>query len=445
MIKKVLALAILLACTLSHPKAFAQGVNVCDAGEEGKLACLIPDLYGAGGISLSSNVPHLANFSSDFVQSFTPLNVALANQLTSLPLPSPASGFTYSFEEDLGVYNRTAASFGPVLAERAETIGKNKFFLGFGFQRFGFDSIDGVKLTGMPSVFRHAPIDDPSISPAEKATLLKDLTTTQNAIGLRVNQFTGFATFGLGNRLDVSVAVPILSTDLSVVSDATIQRIGTQGDPTIHFFPDASGDRSRKQFSASDSANGIGDVIFRMKGTVKNGEHSRLALGLDVRAPTGDEYNFLGSGAVGLKPFLVLSFNLERVGPHLNIAYQWNGKSVLAGDVETGEKSRIPAQVPYAAGVDIRVTNRITMALDLVGQYLIDSDRVAPKSFLASNGTRFPDVAFEKRSYNITNAAVGLKLNPVGRLLIVANLLFKLNDNGLRDHVTPLVAISYVP
>lgn len=445
-IRKMLPLGILLLAYLpGQTKAFAQGANVCEAGEKGKLACLIPNLYGAGGLSLSSDVPHLANFSSDFLQSFTPFNVALANQLTSLPLPSPASGFTYTLDPTLGVYERSARSFGPILAERAETIGKNKFHLGFGFQRFSFDSIDGAKLSGVPSVFQHAPIEDPSLSAAEKAILLKDFTTTQNAIGLTVDQFTGFATFGLGNRLDVSVAIPFLSIDLDVVSDATIQRIGTKGDPTIHFFPDAPGDRGRKQFAASRSARGIGDTIFRMKGTVANGERTRLALGLDVRAPTGDEYNFLGSGAVGVKPFLVLSLSFERVGLHLNIGYQWNGKSVLAGNVETGEKSQIPAQVPYAAGMDIRVTNRLTVALDVIGQYLLDSDSVVSKSFTASNGANFPDVAFEKRSYNVTNAAIGFKLNPFGKLLIVTNLLFKLNDNGLRDRVTPLVGISYTP
>jgi hypothetical protein len=36
-----------------------------------------------------------------------------------------------------------------------------------------------------------------------------------------------------------------------------------------------------------------------------------------------------------------------------------------------------------------------------------------------------------------------VKINPVGRLLISANVLFKLNDGGLQDKVTPVFGIDY--
>ena len=47
------------------------------------------------------------------------------------------------------------------------------------------------------------------------------------------------------------------------------------------------------------------------------------------------------------------------------------------------------------------------------------------------------------QSYNIVNGAAGLKINLFGRLLLDANVLFKLNDAGLRDKVTPLIGIEY--
>jgi hypothetical protein len=47
------------------------------------------------------------------------------------------------------------------------------------------------------------------------------------------------------------------------------------------------------------------------------------------------------------------------------------------------------------------------------------------------------------RSYNITNAALGIKVKPVGNLLITANVTLKLNDGGLRAKAVPLVAASY--
>ena len=38
---------------------------------------------------------------------------------------------------------------------------------------------------------------------------------------------------------------------------------------------------------------------------------------------------------------------------------------------------------------------------------------------------------------------MGLKANLFGRLLIDVNVLFKLDEHGLRDKVTPLIGIEY--
>ena len=76
---------------------------------------------------------------------------------------------------------------------------------------------------------------------------------------------------------------------------------------------------------------------------------------------------------------------------------------------------------------------------------MIDASRVAPATFvgLDAAGTRFPDIQFEESSYNQSSLALGLKANPAGRLLVVFNVLLKLDDHGLRDKVTPLLALDY--
>src|SRR3954453_2606367 len=91
-----------------------------------KLVFVIPNLYGPNGLTLN-NPDHEAHFDSAFQANFGPLVSSIGSPLTSLPLPSPASGFTYTFDKSLGVYTRSAQSFGPILGERAETIGKEKF------------------------------------------------------------------------------------------------------------------------------------------------------------------------------------------------------------------------------------------------------------------------------------------------------------------------------
>src|SRR5947209_5994101 len=104
------------------------------------LACVLPNLYGPFGLVLP-NPSHTAHFNSEFQSDFSALNAAIATQLTLLPLASPASGFIYKYNPATGVYERSVESFGPVLTERAETIGRHRFYFGATFQRFRFDKL----------------------------------------------------------------------------------------------------------------------------------------------------------------------------------------------------------------------------------------------------------------------------------------------------------------
>ena len=433
--KALIALTVLIASWAAEASAQAPTLDR-------KLALLIPNLYGPGGLIVDSEArlpdgsTHSAHFNSAFQAEFTQFNIALASQLASVSLPSPASGYTYTFDPTLGVFKRSTQSFGPILSDRAETIGKNKFTFGFNFQRFSFDTIEGVDLGGVPAVFTH---DEFQLGGGRA-----DVVTTVNAIDATVGQFNLFFTYGLASRLDVSVALPIVNADLRVVSSATVQRVGTQGSPATHFFDDGTGGfGSRRDFTASGAASGIGDVIVRLKGAAPKSGSTSLALSVDLRLPTGDERDLLGSGAVGVRPLVILSWAVKRFSPHVNLGYQWNGRSLLGGDVTTDVKGELPDQFLYGAGVDIGISNSVTLALDVLGQRVVDSPRLRTTDFVAANGETFPQIAFERGSFNVTNGAVGLKVNAGGSLLLDFNVLFKLDDAGLRDVLTPLVGFEY--
>ena len=432
-------LAILLAALIALASAATVGA------QDAKLAFLIPDLYGPSGLIVNSEAllpdgsTHSAHFNSAFQAEFTQFNISLASQLASVPLPSPASGFTYELDPALGVFKRSTQSFGPILAERAETIGKKKFSLGFNYQYFTFDTIEGVSLKNVPAVFTHD-----NAAPGGRA----DVVTTDNAIDLKVGQFTAFLSYGLADNVDLSAALPFVKVDLGVVSQATIRRIGTATSPATHFFRDPSAPGTfgtTKSFSSSGSASGIGDVIGRLKVRLLKSGGSGVAIGADVRFPTGDELDLLGSGAWGVKPFAVLSVSQKVLSPHLNVGYQWNGKSVLAGNVVTGEKKSLPNQILYDAGVDIGVTPKITLALDVLGRRVLKSPRLQTETFQAlQGGLTFPSIHFvQDADFNVTTGAAGVKVNAGGRLLLDFNVLFKLDDSGLRDKVTPLVGFEY--
>ena len=117
----------------------------------------------------------------------------LTSQIVSLPLPAPASGFTYEFDPALGVFTRSTSTFGPILAERADTIGARRVSIGFAYQRLAFDSIEGMDLQSIPAVFTH--------DNAELRGGREDVITTVNSIDSEVTRSAGFITYGVTDRL----------------------------------------------------------------------------------------------------------------------------------------------------------------------------------------------------------------------------------------------------
>lgn len=436
-----LAGAALLVWLLSPAPAAAQ-----EQHQPGRLATLFQNLFGPSGLIVNSEevLPdgstHSAHFNSAFQSNFTQFNVALAAQLTALPLPSPASGFTYTFDAATGTFRRTTTSFGPILADRAETIGRGRLSFGFNYQFFSFDSLGGVPLNDVPAVFTH---DDFELGGGRA-----DIVETRNDVRASVGQMTGLLTYGITDRLDVSIAVPIIRTSLDVLSNATIQRLGTDDAVAVHFFRDPNapnGFGNFRQFQAEATASGLGDLIIRGKSTVLQNGHTGLAIGADLRLPTGDEMDLLGSGAMGFRPFAAFSTTWRGISPHVNLAYQWNGDSVLAADPAEGTKADLPDQWTLVIGADSGVTERLSLAGDVLVQRVIDSPRLVQTQFTSPTillSTPFDDITFETASFTIVNGAIGMKVNVTRRLLVNFNLLFKLNDQGLRDRVTPLVGFE---
>jgi hypothetical protein len=406
------------------------------------LATIFTDLYGPGGLKVDSlatlpgEQPHTAHFNSDFQSNFSQFGTALVSQFVSLPLPSPTSGFIYEFDPSLGIFQRTTRSFGPILADRADTLGARRVSLGFAFQRFTFDSIEGLDLNKVPAVFTH---DNAALRGGRE-----DVVTTANQIHASVNQSTIYMTLGVTEHFDVSLAVPYITNSLKVESTATVQRIGTTN-PLTHFYRQSDGEVGDvRVFDAQGSAAGIGDLMIRMKHTLRRTARGGMAAGLDLRVPTGDAMNLLGSGTAGVQPFAIWSGTFGQVSPHVNVSYRWNGSSVLAGNPATGESGDFPDNFGYAAGAEIGATPRVTLAFDLIGRYTIDAERLKQEEFLALDGhSTFPNIAFTHDSFNSLSGTAGVKAMIADRLLVTGNVLFSLDENGVRDRVTPMVGVEY--
>jgi hypothetical protein len=517
MLKQVALMALLLC--FSAVGASAQTAP-CSA-PSGKLACALPQEYGTGLAFTDVLHPvggHAFHFISDFSATLKPLTTDISRQANLLPIASPSSGVVLVYDPSLKTFVAGTDSLGPVLGERAETVGRHHLFVGFSYQFFNFDKLDGVNLNNFPAILTHT--DDSTDNSPKGGTpvtcsittaanlngcaFVRDQIRTQNSVSLKVNQYTSYITFGLTKHVDVSMVIPIENVRMSLSSQATIvpgsngfvavtpgtpdatvlnqNTTGTNGapyffhlwkncpntspasglsglDPTClqHSFPDAGFAEGSPQ--PSNSASGIGDVVARVKWNAWQGEKAGFSAGMDIRFPTGDALNYLGSGSYGFKPFAVFSYRW-RISPHVLVGYEWNTNSVTAGDLTTTSKGgSLPNDFVYSAGADARILRWLTGNFDIVGQRVFGAETVSitPQAFLANCGTctANPNPATvtlnslatnPNTSYSITNASIGIKariLPKVSKLVFTANILVRLDDGGLGSKPAPLVGLGY--
>jgi hypothetical protein len=458
--KSLLVVSFVMASLSLSLVAEGQVGGVCgQASNQNKVGCTLPYLYSSTGVLpvFQGGVPAEGGDGSfDFVGNTTALNATLGTELTTLPLSAPGSGFVFQLDRASGLEVRSTQSLGPILAERGDTIGRHKLFVAFSYQYFQFSSENGIPTNSLHNVMQHE-LDSPP--EAEDS----DLVTTNDTVDLKIHQFAAFVTYGVTDRIDVSAVIPILDVRFGAYSTATIQNVSA---PFVHAFcaaPSLANPCLTESFSNFREATGIGDLVFRVKGRVWSGEHTKLAIGADVRFPTGDALNFRGSGTYGGRPFVAISYSKNRFSPHANVGFQINGNSILAGDFATGVKAHLPNEFTYSVGTDLGITSKFTIAADWLGERVINgfnavqsscsetyppatgvvADCVQGASAGGAGTTTYPLTTSVRASYSMNDIAVGAKISPVKNLLITLNGMFKADDPGLRAKVVPMVGIGY--
>jgi hypothetical protein len=379
----------------------AQVNSFCQAHAD-TLYCKIPSLFGNAAVN-----------------PLEPLDQALATQLTLVPLASPASGIVYikNAATKLPVPSGTE-TFGPVLTERGETLYKGKLFVAATYQRFRFDSLDGINLKQIPMIFDFC-TDAGQCGPI--ATIVRT--------DAHLDQYALFATYGVTDWLDASIAVPILNVTVSASGVSCVQ-------PYCSFTPPVGPPITFQNATVAGSATGIGDVVLRGKASVFEAKKFKLAFGVDVRLPSGEELNFLGAGSAGVKPFEAISRS-GKFSPHANFAYQWNGDSLLAGIVP-GQKGNLPELISYAVGADVAALKNLTLSADYLGEHVLNASRLARTTSLG-----LPNTTLAEGTFDTARGAFGFKWRPMNDLLISGNILGKFDHNGLHHTPVPLVGISY--
>ncbi len=458
--------------------------------QDAPLSRLLPNLLARAVVTPSSRsipagspgVPHEAHFLPDLAgrTAAYDLNRSIVTYLSNFPIGSSSGGFTYETDQS-GIPRRSSGNFGPSFAERALTVGKGQFSTGFNVQSVQYDRFEGLSLDvadgGLPFYLEHndccvgqladgtpGPGTTPKF-PAFEGDLMR------LGLGLKLKSTTAslFASYGLTDRLDVGVAVPFVQVDVDAQVVGTLERLSATS-PLIHTFT-ADQDVSQQRFDQSDSASGIGDVVLRSKFNFLHRPGGGAAVGLDLRLPTGDKEELLGTGATQVKGYLIYSADYGKISPHLNLGYTYSsgelasglafeppaggfGETVFRGRPAPGDRDlSVPDEINYTVGLTAAVSPRVTFSVDAIGRTVRDANRfgVVPQTFTYNTGAGGPFRAERadavgitgRENINILLGVAGVKVNVAKALLLTANVLFPLGDSGLRAKISPVIGLDY--
>jgi hypothetical protein len=379
-----------------------------------------------------------ARANSDLVPA---LNSLMAGNVSSFPLSSTSSGVLFDFSTGAPV--RIAESLGPVFAETAKPLGRGKFLLEVNSTYLELNRFRGLPTESMEFTFTH--IDLTGDSSLGENVSESDIIRLR--MGLRARAWIGvvFATYGVTNAFDVSVAVPVINVSLrgtatADVNSFTFPRLGV----ALHLF---GTDPANPVFSTGvpydQSATGIGDVALRLKYTFLRGGPLDFAALVDLRFPTGKAANFLGSGKGSVRAYAIASKRLGSVTPHLNVGYAYR-----AADLQSD-------QIEFRAGFDSKLSETVTVAADLLGALDLNSseaimlapgsvrivDRISTGGVVTGQATRIVPLSNipDRTNDNTLGAALGFRFAPTEQVNMFANILLPMNDGGLRAQVAPTI------
>ena len=327
---------------------------------------------------------------------------ALLVNLTSVPLVTSSGGFVYRVNPELGTVERASESFGGFFVERALTAGAGHATIGLTAHASSFDHLDGANLRDGSFVTVANQFRDET-APFDSDTL---------TLRVRTNVLTVFGSVGVTDRLEVGAAVPFV--DLRI-----------EGERRNIYFGDAFAEAS-----GEGSASGVGDVALRAKYLLASGRSGAFSAGFEVRLPTGDETNLLGTGKASYRMIGIGSY--ESGGIVLNV----NGGVILSG---ISDELNVSGSASYA------VHPRVTIAGEVLLRHVTDLQTielaaVPHPSILDVDTWR---LAAGDSGVTLSRAVAGVKWNASGRIVIGAHVAFPLAQRGLTAPLTPMVAVEY--
>jgi hypothetical protein len=364
---------------------------------------------------------------------------SISGNVSNVPLSATSSGATFRFEGGMPV--QTSESPGPIFGERAQTLGRGRLVLGAHMSGMHFSTLRGVDLQNVHLTFTHANVDFVGCDSvfAGDCSLMgvplleNDVIELDLALDLDIRVATLFLTYGVTDRVDVGVVLPIVSTSLRGQSQAQVFPFG--GTTATHFF---GGTPTNPQLAATrlvqGDARGLGDVAVRLKANIRQTGRALFSVLGDARFATGSEDDLLGSGTFAVRGLAIFSAQMGAFAPHFNVGYLYR-RSELQNDA-----------LLATAGFDQVIAPWAAIAVDVVSELQVGQE-----------GLRVPDPVIIEAPFrrtirpalipntrdDIVNGSIGAKLTAAPGLTIVVNSLWPLNRGGLRANVVWTAGVEY--
>ncbi len=366
---------------------------------------------------------HEEHFKPDADTSGTELINFLSNAITTsvsnIPVGATTSGATFVIGPT-GVPIETSGSYGPIVAERAQTLGRGRFLIGFNVTQDNYVSLRGVKLSNLNLTLTHEDtppvgLGDPQFE-YDTVHIQTDLHSSLTAFALRMS-------YGVSNRVDIGVVVPILNLSLSGTSIGTI---GNVENPPAHYFanPAPGVYQLVDTAHASGSASGIGDIALRAKVNAFQSSRVGFAVLGEVWLPTGDYQNMLGAGRMAAAGIGIVSATFGDFSPHANVGYIYQASATETSSILT------------TLGADGLVLRRVTIAGDIIGQWQAGPAKIQlPQPAHYIDGSVVPRTTIPSIPDNFIDGSLGAKFLIAARVLGVANVIVPFTDAGMRSNV----------
>ncbi|HJU88548.1 MAG TPA: transporter [Gemmatimonadaceae bacterium] len=352
---------------------------------------------------------------------------AIGTNVSNIPLGATSSGATFTLVGGLPV--KTSESSGPIFGERAQTLGRGRLVVGANMSAMSFSSLRGTSLDDLVFNFTHQDVGTPGLgSPAFENDFIE--VRTSMSLNLIVASF--YATYGVTDRFDIGVAVPLVHTSFRGESDAQIVTFSTA---PLHFFSGTSTNPVLTASThASGNATGLGDVAVRAKLNLNRSARASFSVLAEGHLPTGDEDDLLGAGGWALRGLGVYSARFGDFSPHFNF-----GGVHRSGDRQT---SALIAN----AGFDQLLAPWATFAFDILSEWQLGESALEipePVVYSFPFARTVQPTNIEDRRDDLIGLSVGTKLRMDSGATGILNMLVPIGQGGLRPRAVWTAGLEY--